>query len=700
MAHNPDDIGFVLGLAKQMSSKVKACKNNLNHLQARKIILEQKLLSPEAVIELEQEREKISRDLSEFQQNLMDIEIGMRGIGTIAPLSIYDIKTIKNTLRTIRYSLLDLQMVDRDDSIRSERKSRLKGSIESALERISTINDQLLTYSQELNELEVQYKELAPDGDLQEAESVVSRLEAERDRFRTERPDFELSQDDLAKGYIFLDSLQDVLTSFESCDIPLYSRKKRSHREQIKGQLQYRQSAYQMQRNDLQTQYDELSKRHTITPSDIPEKLCSKGACPLYSHFMEGYQTTEHKRQNIKVRIEKLEYRLKRIRQYLEMSHRYFEQSQFYQDKITWIVDQSRSNPVLHKVLMSMDLLTTLSTSPNRIALRLKDAYDHIDQWMRYKTILSDLETAYSLRNRFLGSQNADTVKLVVTIDTIKKTLSELRKDLETNIKNKKRFEEQLTQINRYEMFKKTALDIQNTHIEYMKLLADHHEKQCLSFLKTKIEALRSDLFSRMSDVERSLREQSGLQERYQEEVVSQIERIEIEKSEQERIEKTLIAIPRENTIGFVNNIFKQANVLIESIWTVPFKIELLKDTDPLDYTFQISGDNDSLREMSECSEGQTEILYLAINLALRIQLGHVNIPLCLDETGRTFDTEHKRRLILVLKKLLDDKVISQLFYISHDLNLVTSLGQAEFLVIKDTNIVVPEISNLHCTIQ
>lgn len=702
MAHNPSNIGFVLTLAKQIASKIKACKNNLNRLQSRKILLEQDLLSEEVVKELEEERLSISNSLAQFQQNLMDLEIAARTVPQKAPSSLYDIKSISDTLRSIRYSLSALSHIERDDQKRQQDKDRLSGSVVSLTDRIKYDNDLILTQTTDLAELELQYKELAPDGDLQEAELTVSRLEAERDRFRIDRPDFELSKEELYQGYQFLDRLKNVLVIFEKCEIPLYSRKKRSHRERQQGMIEYRQSSYQMQCNDLQVQFDDLSKRHTLSPSDIPNAPCAKNACPLYSHFMEGYTQTEYKRKEIEGKIKRIKHRLKRISIYLEMSRRYFHESNFYQEKITWIVDQSRSNPILHKVLRSLDLLSTLSTSPNRIVMRLKDEYDHIDQWMRYKSTLDDLETAYSLRSRFLGSQSADTVKLVVTIDSIKKSLSELRTELDRNTSLKQEAQTNLEQILLYEQLKKTALYLKESHIEYMQLLANQHEHNCLSFLRTKIEELRSQLFVRMSDVERTLRAQSGLHERYQEEVVSQIKQIEIEKSDQERIEKTLIAIPRENIIGFVNGIFKQANLIIESIWTIPFKIELLNENDPLDYTFQVSGDNDSLREMSECSEGQTEILYLAINLSLRILLGHVNIPLCLDETGRTFDTEHKRRFIAVLRKLLDDKIISQLFYISHDLSLVSSLGRAEYLVIKDVNIMTPPDGeyNQHCTIN
>ena len=206
----------------------------------------------------------------------------------------------------------------------------------------------------------------------------------------------------------------------------------------------------------------------------------------------------------------------------------------------------------------------------------------------------------------------------------------------------------------------------------------------------------------RLSDIERTLKTQSSLRERYQEEVLSQINLIEKELSDLLQIEAALIVIPKENMIGFINTLFEQTNRLLQSVWTIPFKIEILNQDDPLNYEFMISGDNQSIREMSECSEGQNEILSLCLNLALRIILGHINFPLCLDEPGKTLDEVHRHNLTMLLKRLLDEKIISQMFIVSHHAVVHDAFSETETFVIREDNIMLPEFGkyNQHCTIK
>ena len=99
MSANPDKIGFVLKLIKQTSSKVKACRNNLSRLQARKIILEHELLTPEQRHDLEQEKQTIEKELSQYQGHLMNLEIALR---TLPSASWSDITNLPQTQRFLK----------------------------------------------------------------------------------------------------------------------------------------------------------------------------------------------------------------------------------------------------------------------------------------------------------------------------------------------------------------------------------------------------------------------------------------------------------------------------------------------------------------------------------------------------------------------------------------------------------------------
>lgn len=701
MSANPDQIGFVLTQIKLISSKIKACKNNLARLQSRKILLEQDLLDQDTLLSLNEEKRVINEDLTNFQQNLMDIEVGLRTTNiTHTSLSLTDLPSIRKLIKRCHYQLSGLSHVNRDDKQRQIDRENLLSHIAVCDQQLQQADENIVHQSGELDKLETRYRELSLEGDLHETDALIQRLEIEISKLQITRPQFELSSTDLQIRYEELDELKDRLYIFSDLSVVLIPTKKRQRRERSLSTSQYKQTTYRTRLSDLQTQYETLMRRHRLNPSDIPDSPCAKDRCPLYSHFMGEYQDTESKRQSIDYSIQKGLRKIDRLDKYVGHLSNYFNQTRPYYDQIQWLVNYAQSNPVLHNVLLKMDILSVLSINPHRIIQQLQDAYDHIGRWLKLKVIKSDLETAYAFKNRQISSESHDTIKLVTNIELKTKSLYDLRQFIIRLSKQKYELENNLNAITTFSQIKSTMLSIQEQHIEMTKSLSQHHENDKLTLLKRGIDHVRDKHFARLGDIERILRAQSSLKERYQEEVLSQIDIIEKELADLQQIELALITIPKENMIGFINTVFDQANRLIDSIWTAPLKIELLSKDDPLTYEFQVSGDNETLRELSECSEGQTEILSLAINLSLRIVLGHLNYPICLDESGRTFDDKHKMNLIFLLRTLLNDKVISQLFLVNHHASIHEGFSQSETMVIREENVLLPEKYNLHCTFK
>ena len=701
MGVNPDQIGFVLTLIRQTSSKIKACKNNIARLQQRKILLEQELLDDESLLVIQQEKDSINKDLETFQQYLMDLSVGLKTLNCErSPLTLSDLPNIQKVAKRSRYKLVDLSHVNRDDRLRQLDRERFLSALAVCEQKIEEIDQQILEVSSELVELETQYRELSFEGDLKTIDDTVSRLETEREKLAIVKPLFELSKDELSVKYKELETLIAKLQIFTTLSVKLLSSKKRQRREQALVKFEYRQSSYQMRLNDLQSQYDDLDKRHKLKPSDIPDKPCAKEKCPLYSHFMHQYETSEDKRQSLLKALEKGHCKTHRLNRYVEGALTYFRNSKPYHDQLQWLLQYAQSNPILHHILRQMDILSVLSTNPNQIVRKLKDTYDRLDQWLKFKEIEADLQTAYALKSRQISSESHDTIKLVSAIENRKQTLYESRRAIKRLLEQKQSLHKSLEDIKTFSETKETMLTIQQNYKTTSSYFADVHERDLLNFLKKRIEDLRTQFLVRLSDIERTLRAQSSLKERYQEEVLSQLNIIDKELADLQQIEAALIVIPKENMIGFINTVFDQANRLIDSIWTVPLKLELLKPDDSLNYEFMVLGDNNTLREISDCSDGQTEILSLTINLALRIVLGHLNFPLCLDEPSRTLDNTHRQNLSFLLRRLLDEGVISQLFIVSHHAVMHDAFKSTETLVIRQDNIMLPEVFNEHCTIQ
>jgi hypothetical protein len=698
---NPDQIGFMLPLIKQTSQKIKACKNNIARLQSRKIMLEQELIDDDTVQSLEGEKQALHEDLNHFQKNIMDLEVGLRTLTSSAPpfLDTY-LATVALTVRRHRYKLSTLSHVERDDDQRQRDRETVLSKIAVCQQRLEEADSEILKQSADLAELEVKYRELTIHDDFHQTDLIIQRLEADRDKLQITRPPFELSPDDLQIKFQELDQLRDRLHLFGQLDVRLLPAKRRQHRERMLSSAQYKQSSYRMRLGDLESQYEKLSNQHTIKPRDIPESPCAKDGCPLYRHFMGEWEHTEERRRSVQASLDKGRRKTERLDQYVTALLTYFENSKPYTEQIQWLGEYARNNPVLHQILRQMDILSVLSTNPNRIIHQLQDAYNRIDQWIRLKQIQSDLDTAYALKSRQISSESHDTIKLVSTIEDTKKTLYNLRNAIKRLTEFQRLFTKDLHNIELFSDLKKSVMQIKDDHLNLLHQLSEHHEKEKLAVLRKGVEELRARHFLRLSEIERVLRSQSSLQERYQEEVISQLALIEKELADLQHIETALIAIPKEHMISFINDVFGQANRIIDRVWTIPLKIELVKTEDNLNYDFYITGDNQTSREMSECSEGQTEIVSLAINIALRIILGHLNVPLCLDEVGRTFDETHRTNLASLLKMLLEQKVISQLFLISHDAQIHTSFADSETLVLREENILLPEKFNKHSTIR
>lgn len=700
MEANPDQIGFVLVHIKQIASQIKACRNNLSRLSERKILLEQQLLDNEAMLTLVKEKEQIEKELTGFQQNLMDLEVGLRTLGTIPDASITHLPSVRQTVNRCRQQLRSLGHIERHDRSRQIIREDTQSAIAVSKQQIVEKEERIEQLTADLNDMETRYRDVVSDGDLLQIDSTIERLEAEQVRLQVDAPILELTPEELAQRYQELNDLTDKLQLFHHLPVPLLPSKKRQHRERMLQNSQYKQSSWGMRLNDYEQRYDQLTRQHTVKPNDIPDSPCAKDGCPLYRHFMGEYTDAEDKRQSLQRSIEKGRRKIRRLDSYVTGLITYLEQSKPYTDRIHWLVNHAQSNPLLHFILRQMDILTVLSTNPNRITHLLGQMYAHMEQWHKLKQVRADLEMAHTLKSRQISLESGDTINLVSSIETTKKALYELRSDVIRLSHKQASLERLLEDINSFNQIKETLLTIQQHHDTTRTNLINQHEKDRLTLLREGVENLRRQHFVRMSDIEKTLKSQSGLQERYDEEVVGQIALIEKELSDLQHIETSLIRIPKENMISFINNVFGQANRLIELVWALPLQIELLKADDSLNYEFQVSGDNQSVRELSECSEGQTEMISLAINLALRMVLGHFDYPICLDETGRTMDEKHRHNLVQLLRKLLDDKIISQLFYVSHNAMVYESFAQSETLVIRSDNILLPEVYNLHATIQ
>jgi len=161
-------------------------------------------------------------------------------------------------------------------------------------------------------------------------------------------------------------------------------------------------------------------------------------------------------------------------------------------------------------------------------------------------------------------------------------------------------------------------------------------------------------------------------------------------------IEQSLAQIPVTYTITFLNSLIGVMNRCIAKVFSYPFYLQPLEVDHILDYKFTAMAGDAAIPEISECSDAQIEIINLTFRLALMSQLGLQDYPLHLDEVGKGFDTQHKQKLLDLIRDILDNHMVSQMHLVNHHALIHEGLNHADVLVLNSDNILTPPVYNQH----
>lgn len=152
--------------------------------------------------------------------------------------------------------------------------------------------------------------------------------------------------------------------------------------------------------------------------------------------------------------------------------------------------------------------------------------------------------------------------------------------------------------------------------------------------------------------------------------------------------------------LGFIDNYMQQMNGILKNIFSYSLKIENCDmDNGVLDYTFPLTAEFSTVKDINMGSKGQKEIVNMAFMLVMRHYLNLNNFPLFLDETGAGFDKRHRDNLMLYIKKVLQDGLCSQLFFVNHYSDMHGGLVNHDTVVLNPNNIVAPFVHNTNVVI-
>jgi hypothetical protein len=218
----------------------------------------------------------------------------------------------------------------------------------------------------------------------------------------------------------------------------------------------------------------------------------------------------------------------------------------------------------------------------------------------------------------------------------------------------------------------------------------------------TQITAFEKQEMQKYAHLLERIRKQENLNSRLENEVLQPLKMYTDEMAILENIERALsptCGIPHSYTLTFINSVIGYANKLIKAVFVYDLEIlEFDQDLD-IDFKFQVNVNGTPLRDISECSTAQQEIIDLTLTISLIIhkKLHH---PIFLDEVGKSFDTHHKHRLLYLLNMLIDSGIATQIFIINHHAEIYDGLSNADIVVINPTNILLPQEYNTSVVIQ
>lgn len=159
-----------------------------------------------------------------------------------------------------------------------------------------------------------------------------------------------------------------------------------------------------------------------------------------------------------------------------------------------------------------------------------------------------------------------------------------------------------------------------------------------------------------------------------------------------------------EQLSGFIAEFTSKMNALLGKIWTYPMMVLPCGiDKGELTYRFPVVFPDDPdfrTADVAETSSAQSDILDFVFKLTVLIYLRIENMPLYIDELGRSFDPVHRQRVLQFVTDYVELGKAPQVFWISHYLSNSAAWPEAEVCVVHSGNVEISRAYNQHVKIK
>ena len=695
MSMNPVDVDVFITKYQKVHKDVVAYSNNLDMLYERqKRLMTQKLpdeqykdmLERKAMLENQEKllliwMTTVSSELDMYPE--ISANTDMNGTTT---KRIYELFKSLPKFSGVSRSKYQSQMVvcnTKAEMITAELKD-----IESSIEDVISI----------LNDYETKKELLNADGSNVEEELSSTLLQLKTFSFADDFNPIPTNQ--ISRVIELNDAIRDILVELTYIEYPRISDKEELN-SFYKQVIELKSGLNNLLTNisNLKKQREDLRK--TITTYKTNENCkdcgnCNREACELFSVYSTHTDSKKKEISAFDERLSSIEVK------YVEMSETYEKATAGYNiqlnlwkhiDRILHII---HSNRALTDNFNDKYVLSQIRESPMLLVDEISKYIQLSSEYAEYKKLLKRVEELEGI-NATLTSKKLLSIDVLNTeILAHTKQLTTLRKkyEIKSGIISKLQTDHDL--LKEFSDVKQKAHDFKDEMIDLESNVKKKASREYIVNLYNVLNRMLVNIRSELVDITNISKEQEKIIVRLDTEVNNIINDLKPKHENAKLIEKSLHDLPIEYTTIFINNIIETANYFINEIMTYSMHLVPIPDGDVCDFSFPVIIENEvRTKDISSCSDGQRAIIQLAFNLAIVVELRFNEYPIFSDETNRTLDITHSKRLTEFLLKLETSGIVSQLFVVNHDPTMIDRLAHTgNIVVLNGDNLVLPERYN------
>lgn len=699
MSLTPWQMEMVLEEHKKVSKHIRACQNNLTRLYQRKATLEAEFLDPTVADTLKKERQEIETQLEHVLGFLQTCSTKLQMLGDdTSSITFVEIEQEAHRLLkdATRFNAIDRETAASDLEVIINDLATTTGIRSAIIQQTSSLAEEINTLTDQLNSIKSSVESSSG------IEQTISHIQKELLLLEGYTLDMDrlVPEGNISLAKHQLDIIREIETLLLDVDNLCSST---AYKQMIEERTSCAFQLIQLRthQTNLQSQLEDLNKKLTINIEDIPDD-CSRARCPLFSMFSSRRNSIISERDACLKSLTETETSIAQLTERQEKLAQETVSYETYLPHIQKLITMISEYGYIRAIVDMSTLRETLNTKKGYIGRSLDSSISVSEKIHRYNHLKRDLQQHLEMKAKVDSLSGSEADLLVAILNEKSNALVRLQSEIgELSSKIQSLTAAKHLHMDYLENVKRLQT-LQSLHTDCVTKAVTQYDRKSITLVQTGLQSYKSKLIQRLGEIDRVLRDQDILAARFNSEVMDQISVIEKEKDDYAQLEQALSptsGIPYKYMTQYINGLIEIMNFCIEMVFSYSLRINPIKAGDTLNYTFSAKADDTDIPDISEFSEAQQEITNLAFTIAVMIQNGWSEYPLFLDETGRTFDPHHKQTLLNLLKYIVDEELVSQLFLVNHNSAVWDGLANSEIIVLHQDNIQTPPTFNDHVTI-